>query len=219
MSCNNLDLQQLSRTIAASLLRIEAVALRPHQPFTWTSGLKSPIYCDNRLTLSYPDIREQIADGFVQLIRAHHPEAEVIAGTATAGIPHAAWVAQKLGLPMIYVRDKAKGHGKENLIEGVVKPGQKIVVIEDLISTGGSSLKAALAVNGAGAQALGVLAIFSYKLDKAAAAFAEAGMPLHTLSDYPTLLEVAVESGAIRSEDLELLRAWRADPAAYGAKA
>jgi orotate phosphoribosyltransferase len=205
------DLQQLSRRIAASLLRIEAVALRPHQPFTWTSGIKSPIYCDNRLTMSYPDIRDQIADGFAQLIRAHHPEAEVVAGTATAGIPHAAWVAQKLGLPMIYVRDKAKGHGKENLIEGVVKPGQKVVVIEDLISTGGSSLKAALAVNDAGAQALGVLAIFSYKLDKAANAFAAAGMPLHTLSDYPTLLDVAVEQGAVRSEDLELLRAWRAD--------
>jgi orotate phosphoribosyltransferase len=211
------DLQQLSRRIAASLLRIEAIALRPQQPFTWTSGLKSPIYCDNRLTMSYPDIRDQIADGFAQLIRAHHPEVEVVAGTATAGIPHAAWVAQKLGLPMIYVRDKAKGHGKENLIEGVVKPGQKVVVIEDLISTGGSSLKAALAVNDAGAQALGVLAIFSYKLDKAANAFAAAGMPLHTLSDYPTLLDVAVEQGSVRSEDLELLRAWRADPTAYGA--
>jgi orotate phosphoribosyltransferase len=211
MSISTSELQQLSRRIAASLLRIEAIALRPHQPFTWTSGIKSPIYCDNRLTMSYPDIREQIADGFVQLIRAHHPEAEVVAGTATAGIPHAAWVAQKLGLPMIYVRDKAKGHGKENLIEGVVKPGQKVVVIEDLISTGGSSLKAALAVNGAGAQALGVLAIFSYKLDKAADAFAAAGMPLHTLSDYPTLLDVAVEQGAVRSEDLDMLRAWRAD--------
>jgi orotate phosphoribosyltransferase len=212
-------LQQLSKQIAASLLQIEAVALRPHQPFTWTSGLKSPIYCDNRLTLSYPSIREQIADGFVQLIREHHPDAEVIAGTATAGIPHAAWVAQKMGLPMIYVRDKAKGHGKENLIEGVVKPGQKIVVIEDLISTGGSSLKAALAVNEAGAIALGVLAIFTYNLDKATAAFVEAGIPLHTLSDYPTLLNVAVERGAIRSDDLELLQAWRQDPASYGVKA
>ncbi|MFC0214188.1 orotate phosphoribosyltransferase [Paenibacillus chartarius] len=210
------DLQQLSRDIAASLLSIDAVALRPQQPFTWTSGLKSPIYCDNRLTMSYPAVREQIADGFVQLIRTHHPDAEVIAGTATAGIPHAAWVAQKLGLPMIYVRDKAKGHGKENLIEGVVRPGQKVVVIEDLISTGGSSLKAALAVNEAGAQALGVLAIFSYKLDRGTNAFAEAGMPLHTLSDYPTLLEVAAERGAIRSEDLDKLHAWREDPASYG---
>jgi orotate phosphoribosyltransferase len=124
-----------------------------------------------------------------------------------------------MGLPMIYVRDKAKGHGKENLIEGVVKPGQKIVVIEDLISTGGSSLKAALAVNEAGAIALGVLAIFTYNLDKATAAFVEAGIPLHTLSDYPTLLNVAVERGAIRSDDLELLQAWRQDPASYGVKA
>lgn len=208
---------QLSKQIAASLLQIEAVALRPHQPFTWTSGLKSPIYCDNRLTLSYPAIREQIADGFVQLIREHYPNADVIAGTATAGIPHAAWVAQRMNLPMIYVRDKAKGHGKENLIEGVVKAGQNVVVIEDLISTGGSSLKAALAVNEAGAKALGVLAIFSYRLGKATDAFSQANMPLHTLSDYPTLLEVAVERGAIRSEDLELLRAWREDPASYGA--
>lgn len=209
---------ELSKQIAASLLQIEAVALRPHQPFTWTSGLKSPIYCDNRLTLSYPAIREQIADGFVQLIREHYPQTEVVAGTATAGIPHAAWVAQKLGLPMIYVRDKAKGHGKENLIEGVIKPGQQVVVIEDLISTGGSSLKAALAVNEAGAKVLGVLAIFSYMLSKATDAFAEAGMPLHTLSDYPTLLDVAVERGAIRSEDLDQLRAWREDPASYGVK-
>lgn len=212
------SLEQLSKQIAASLLQIEAVALRPHQPFTWTSGLKSPIYCDNRLTLSYPAIREQIAEGFVTLIHELYPDADVIAGTATAGIPHAAWVAQKMGLPMVYVRDKAKGHGKENLIEGVVKPGQKIVVIEDLISTGGSSLKAAIAVKEAGAEALGVLAIFSYKLDKATDAFDQAGIPLHTLSDYPTLLDVAVQHGAIRSEDIELLRAWREDPASYGAK-
>jgi orotate phosphoribosyltransferase len=157
------EFELLSEQIATDLLQIEAVALRPHQPFTWTSGLKSPIYCDNRLTMSYPNIRERIADGFAAIIKEQYPDAEVIAGTATAGIPHAAWVAQKLNLPMIYIRDKAKGHGKENLIEGLVKPGQKVVVIEDLISTGGSSLKAALAVNDAGAKALAVLAIFSYQ--------------------------------------------------------
>ncbi|UJF35165.1 orotate phosphoribosyltransferase [Paenibacillus hexagrammi] len=210
------QLTTIAKQIASSLLEIEAVALRPHQPFTWTSGLKSPIYCDNRLTMSYPAIRELIADGFAALIKEKFPEAEVVAGTATAGIPHAAWVAQKLGLPMIYIRDKAKGHGKENLIEGSVKPGQKVIVIEDLISTGGSSLKAAIAVNEAGATALGVLAIFSYELDKAVNAFQEAGMPLHTLSNYTSLLEVALEQGKIKSEDMELLRSWRANPAAFG---
>jgi orotate phosphoribosyltransferase len=210
------ELEQIPKQIAVSLLKIGAVTLRPHQPFTWTSGLKSPIYCDNRLTMSYPDIRERIADGFACLIQEQYPDAEVIAGTATAGIPHAAWVAQKLNLPMIYIRDKAKGHGKENLIEGAVKPGQKVVVIEDLISTGGSSLKAALAVNEAGAVALGVLAIFSYQLDKAAEAFKEADMPLQTLTNYSKLLDAAVELGHIKEQDLDLLRSWRENPAAFG---
>ncbi|MGO4270033.1 orotate phosphoribosyltransferase [Paenibacillus sp. TAF58] len=210
------QLETIAQHIAASLLDIEAVALRPQQPFTWTSGLKSPIYCDNRLTMSHPAIREAIADGFAALIQEKFPDAEVVAGTATAGIPHAAWVAQKLGLPMIYIRDKAKGHGKENLIEGTVKPGQKVIVIEDLISTGGSSLKAAIAVKDTGAVALGVLAIFSYQLDKATEAFKAADMPLYTLSNYSTLLEVALEKGEIKQEDMELLRSWRSNPAAFG---
>lgn len=210
------QLETIAQHIAASLLDIEAVALRPQQPFTWTSGLKSPIYCDNRLTMSHPAIREAIADGFAALIQEKFPDAEVVAGTATAGIPHAAWVAQKLGLPMIYIRDKAKGHGKENLIEGTVKPGQKVIVIEDLISTGGSSLKAAVAVKEAGAVALGVLAIFSYQLDKATDAFQAADMPLYTLSNYSALLEVALEKGKIKQEDMELLRSWRSNPAAFG---
>jgi orotate phosphoribosyltransferase len=210
------QLQAISRDIAAALLRIKAVSLRPQQPFTWTSGLKSPIYCDNRLTMSYPEIRELISEGFATLIREQYPQAEVVAGTATAGIPHAAWVAQKLNLPMIYIRDKAKGHGKENLIEGAVNPGQKVIVIEDLISTGGSSLKAALAVKEAGAEALGVLAIFSYQLDKATQAFEEAGIPLQTLSNYTALLDVAVTDGHIREEDLSQLRSWRENPAEYG---
>jgi orotate phosphoribosyltransferase len=210
------QLETISQHIAASLLDIEAVALRPQQPFTWTSGLKSPIYCDNRLTMSHPAIRESIADGFARLIQEKFPDAEVVAGTATAGIPHAAWVAQKLRLPMIYIRDKAKGHGKENLIEGTVKPGQKVIVIEDLISTGGSSLKAAIAVKEAGAEALGVLAIFSYQLDKATEAFKAADMPLHSLSNYATLLEVALEKGKIKETDMELLRSWRSNPAEFG---
>ncbi|RRJ66622.1 orotate phosphoribosyltransferase [Paenibacillus oralis] len=207
---------EVAAQIAENLLEIGAVALRPHQPFTWTSGIKSPIYCDNRLTMSYPAIRDLIAESFAALIREVYPEAEVIAGTATAGIPHAAFTAQKLGLPMAYIRDKAKGHGKENQIEGLIKPGQKVVVIEDLISTGGSSLKAALAVREAGAEPLAVLAIFSYQLDKAVNAFAEAGIPLKTLSNYSALIDVAVRRGNIKAEDLELLQSWRQDPASFG---
>jgi len=212
MAENNL----LSEQIAEALLRIEAVVLRPDQPFTWTSGIKSPIYCDNRMTISYPDIRELIADGFVQLIREHFPEAEVVAGAATGGIPHAAWVAQKLNLPMIYVRDKAKGHGKENKIEGLLKAGQKTVVIEDLISTGGSSIKVAEAVIESGGISLGVAAIFTYQLDKAVQAFKSAGIPLETLSNYDSLLTAAVRTGKIREDQLELLQSWRSNPESFG---
>ncbi|MBE7896736.1 orotate phosphoribosyltransferase [Paenibacillus polymyxa] len=209
-------LNNIPEQIASHLLRIQAVALRPQQPFTWTSGIKSPIYCDNRLTMSYPEVRELIADSFAALIREQYPETEVIAGTATAGIPHAAWVAQKLNLPMAYVRDKAKGHGKENQIEGRISAGQKVMVIEDLISTGGSSIKAAQAVEQAGAQPLAVLAIFSYQLDKATQAFEEAGVKLQTLSNYTALMEVALREGTIQEEEIELLRSWRQDPASFG---
>jgi orotate phosphoribosyltransferase len=207
---------QLSAQIAQALLKIGAVALRPDQPFTWTSGLKSPIYCDNRLTISYPDIRDAIAEGFAALIRDNFPDTEVIAGAATGGIPHAAWVAQKLNLPMVYVRDKAKGHGKENLIEGSIKPGQKTIVIEDLISTGGSSLKVALAVNDAGAEALAVLGIFSYQFEKATAAFESAGVPFETLTNYSILLDVALKQGSIQQQDLDALRSWSTNPSEYG---
>lgn len=206
----------LEHTIAKHLLNIKAVALRPNEPFTWTSGIKSPIYCDNRLTMSYPEIRNAVAEGFAALIRELAPDAEVIAGTATAGIPHAAWVAEKLNLPMAYIRDKAKGHGKQNQIEGMIKEGQKVVVIEDLISTGGSSLKAALAVKEAGAEPVAVLAIFSYQLDKAVHAFEEAGIPLHTLSNYSALIEAALEMKVIEESDLSVLRAWREDPSTWG---
>jgi orotate phosphoribosyltransferase len=206
----------LPEQIASSLLNIGAVALRPNMPFTWSSGIISPIYCDNRLTISYPEIREMIADGFAAIIKAQYPDAEVIAGAATGGIPHAAWVAQKLNLPMIYVRDKPKGHGKENMIEGVLKPHQKVVVVEDLISTGGSSLKVALAVNDAGGQALAVLAIFTYQLEKAAEAFAAANIPMQTLTDFTTLLETAVQLGKIQPEDISLMQSWRANPQGFG---
>ncbi|KJB85567.1 orotate phosphoribosyltransferase [Paenibacillus sp. E194] len=206
----------LERTIAQHLLNIQAVALRPNEPFTWTSGIKSPIYCDNRLTMSYPEIRDAIAEGFASLVKQYAPDAEVIAGTATAGIPHAAWVADKLGLPMAYIRDKAKGHGKQNQIEGIIRPGQKVVVIEDLISTGGSSLKAALALKEAGAEPLAVLAIFSYQLEKATSAFEEAGIPLRTLSNYTALTQTALEHGVIQAEDMDVLQAWRHDPTTWG---
>ncbi|MFC6331333.1 orotate phosphoribosyltransferase [Paenibacillus septentrionalis] len=213
---SNVALEQLAKDIAQALLNIEAVALRPNEPFTWTSGIKSPIYCDNRLTMTYPEIREQVADGFVTMIKELYPNVEVIAGTSTAGIPHAAWVAQKLNLPMVYIRDKAKGHGKQNQIEGRLQPGQKVVVIEDLISTGGSSLKAALAVREAGAEPLAVLAIFTYQFQTAVDAFAEAGVPLHTISNYSALIEQALASGKIAEADVASLQAWRENPQAYG---
>jgi orotate phosphoribosyltransferase len=213
---SNVSLTELPRKIARNLLEIEAVALRPNDPFTWTSGLKSPIYCDNRLTMAYPAIRESIADGFVQLIRERYPDADVIAGTSTAGIPHAAWVSQKLNLPMSYIRDKAKGHGKQNQIEGRIVPGQKVVVIEDLISTGGSSLKAALAVREAGAEVLAVLAIFTYQFKQAAEAFEAEGITLETLSNYSALIEEAVRQGKVAASDVAALQAWREDPQSFG---
>ncbi len=207
--------ENLPKKIAEQLLSIEAVALSPNDLFTWTSGIKSPIYCDNRLTMAYPEIRSMIADGFVSMIKEKYPEAEVIAGTSTAGIPHAAWTADKLGLPMAYIRDKAKGHGKQNQIEGRVLPGQKVVVIEDLISTGGSSLKAALAVREAGAEPLAVLAIFSYQFQTAEDAFAAEQIPLHTLSNYTALIETAVENGTVKKEEAEHLKKWRENPAEF----
>jgi orotate phosphoribosyltransferase len=209
-------LENKSEQVARYLLEIGAVALRPQEPFTWTSGIKSPIYCDNRLTLSFPVVRNYIAEAFAELIRSSYPDAEVIAGTATAGIPHAAWVADKLGLPMAYIRDKAKGHGKQNQIEGLIAPGQKVIVIEDLISTGGSSIKAAQAVQEAGGVPLAVLAIFSYELDRAVAAFAAADIPLQSLSNYSTLIDVALAQGTIADSDVALLQSWRKDPAAFG---
>jgi len=213
---NNVSLEQLPAEIAGRLLEIGAVNLRPNDPFTWTSGIISPIYCDNRLTMSYPDIRDAIAEGFAALIRTHYPDTEVIAGTATAGIPHAAWVAQKLNLPMAYIRDKAKGHGKQNQIEGLIKNGQKVVVIEDLISTGGSSLKAAMAVIEAGGDVQSVLAIFTYQFPQAADAFRDEGIELRTLSNYSALVEEARNRGTISEADVGLLQSWRENPQAFG---
>ena len=199
----------LERKLAKELLAIEAVALRPNDYFTWTSGIKSPIYCDNRITMSYPSIRREIAAGMVEVIKEKYQAVEVIAGTATAGIPHAAWVSELLDLPMIYVRDSAKKHGKTNQIEGRVLEGQKVVIIEDLISTGLSSLKVAKALREAGAEVLGVVAIFSYELKKAQDAFEEVGVEYITLTNYPVLVEEAVAIDYIHQDDVEKLLEWR----------
>lgn len=199
----------LERKIAKNLLEIEAVALRPNDYFTWTSGIKSPIYCDNRITMSYPKIRREIAAGLSEVIKKNFPEVEVVAGTATAGIPHAAWVSEVLDLPMIYVRDSAKKHGKTNQIEGRLLEGQKVVIIEDLISTGLSSLKVAKALEEAGAVVLGVVAIFSYELKKAQDAFAVDKVEYYTLTNYNFLIEEAVASNYIKQEDVEKLLEWR----------
>ncbi|MBU9720412.1 MULTISPECIES: orotate phosphoribosyltransferase [Bacillaceae] len=201
-----------SAKIASALLSIGAVSLRPQDPFRWSSGLKSPIYCDNRLTMSYPEIRNEIIDQFVELIKREYPEVEIIAGTATAGIPHAAWVADRLDLPMIYVRSKAKGHGKGNMIEGLLEEGKKVVVIEDLISTGGSSIQAANAVTESGGNVLGISAIFTYELNKGKQAFEAEKLTYHSLTTFSVLLEEALKNGGIDHSGLKLLERWREDP-------
>ncbi|MDE1549402.1 orotate phosphoribosyltransferase [Jeotgalibaca caeni] len=202
-------------TFANLLLQCEAVSLSPKDPYTWASGIKSPIYCDNRITMSYPAVRKQIAQGLAAMIREQHPAVEVIAGTATAGIPHAAWVAAELDLPMIYIRGKAKGHGKQNQIEGRLEQGAKVVCIEDLISTGGSVLDAAHAVEAAGGEVLGCAAIFTYQLAAAEENFVSAGFQLHTLSNYTALMEEAAKQEIITENDKALLVEWRKNPEAW----
>jgi len=202
----------MSQLIAKQLLKIKAVYLQPNEPFTWSSGLKSPIYCDNRLTLSFPDIRSQIAEGLTQLIKEHYSDVDVIAGTATAGIPHAAWVSDKLNLPMCYVRSKAKGHGKGNQIEGQVKEGQKVVVVEDLISTGGSAITAVRALRDAGCQVLGIVSIFTYGLTLGQEKLSEANVDAKSLCNYDTLIEVAAKEGYVDDEDINKLKMWRENP-------
>lgn len=202
----------VEQSIAKDLLEIEAVFLNPSDPFTWASGIKSPIYCDNRITMSYPKVRKEIAKGLASKIKEAFPEVQVIAGTATAGIPHAAWVAKILDLPMVYIRSKAKDHGKGNQIEGRIVEGQKMVVIEDLISTGGSVLEAAEAAKREGADILGVAAIFTYELPKGKANFEKAEILLMTLTNYSVLIEVALEDRYIDEQELTLLKEWKKDP-------
>ncbi|MEK4220953.1 orotate phosphoribosyltransferase [Bacillus sp. FSL W8-0116] len=201
-----------SKRIAEQLLNIEAIYLQPNDPFTWSSGIKSPIYCDNRLTLSYPAVRKEVAIGLVSLINEHFSEVQCIAGTATAGIPHAAWVSDLLDLPMCYVRSKAKSHGKGKQIEGKVQPGVKTVVVEDLISTGGSAIQAANVLRESGCEVLGVVSIFTYELEIGKQLLDEANLKAYSLSNYSALMEVALEKGAIQPTDLETLRQWRENP-------
>ncbi|OAQ02192.1 Orotate phosphoribosyltransferase [Ligilactobacillus aviarius] len=200
------------KEIAKDLLKIKAVKLSPDKPFTWASGIKSPIYCDNRLTISYPEIRKQIAQGLAAQIKAEFPDVEVIGGVATAGIPHAAWVADELGLPLVYVRSKPKDHGRGKQIEGVLPAHAKTVLIDDLLSTGGSVLKAVKAAQNEGADVIGVGAIFSYQLPAVSANFEQAGLSFTTLTNYSELLEAATEENYIAEDQLETLKKWRKAP-------
>jgi orotate phosphoribosyltransferase len=202
----------MKKQIAEHLLTIGAVFLKPNEPFTWSSGIKSPIYCDNRLTLSYPEVRKDIATGLAKLVKENYPEVDVIAGTATAGIPHAAWVSEVLHAPMCYIRSKAKEHGKGNQIEGKVTAGQKVVIVEDLISTGGSVITCVEALREAGCEVLGVVSIFTYELEVGKERMKEAHVKSVSLSDYTALTEVAKEKGIISGEELTKLTEWRKNP-------
>ncbi|MDE7026182.1 MAG: orotate phosphoribosyltransferase [Paramuribaculum sp.] len=206
-------MKDLDRLLAENLLKISAIKLQPEHPFTWASGWNSPIYTDNRKTLSYPNVRTLIKVEMCRLIMEHFDRPDAIAGVATGAIAMGALVADTLGLPYVYVRSTPKDHGLENLIEGNLKPGQKVVVIEDLISTGGSSLKAVEAIRAAGCEVVGMAAIFTYGFPVAVNAFKEAGVDLITLSNYNAMLETALETKYIRAEDLATLKEWRKDPA------
>lgn len=202
--------------VIKQLLQINTLKIQPSNPFTWASGWKSPIYCDNRKILSYPETRAFICNKFVEVIKEKYPDAEVIAGVATGAIAHGVLVAEKLGLPFIYVRSKPKGHGLENLIEGDLKPGQKVVVIEDLISTGISSLNAAEAINNFGGEVSGMVAIFTYNFPLAKENFKKANIELNTLSRYQVLIDIALEMGEISEDQVKSLLEWREDPANWG---
>lgn len=208
-------MNKIDTTIPNYLLQSKAIKLEPAKPFTWASGWKSPIYCDNRITLSYPQIRNAIRDALTDLIKKNFPEATVIAGVATGAIAQGALVAQELNLPFAYVRSAPKKHGMENLIEGEVRPNQKVVVVEDLISTGSSSLMAVEALRKAGAEVLGMVAIFTYGFDTAVENFKSAGCKLVTITDYEQLLEIAVPEGYITASQLGLLKEWRKNPASW----
>ncbi|WP_443731011.1 orotate phosphoribosyltransferase [Segatella buccae] len=206
-------MDKLKKNFASKLLKIKAIKLQPNNPFTWASGWKSPFYCDNRKTLSYPDLRNYVKFEIVHTILEEFPEVEAIAGVATGAIPQGALVADALHLPFVYVRSKPKDHGLENLIEGELRPGMKVVVIEDLISTGGSSLKAVEAIRKNACEVIGMVASYTYGFPVAKKAFKEASVKLVTLTDYEHVVAEALETGYIADDEVELLHEWRKDPA------
>ena len=214
--CNFISLEDfdmsLEKTIAHDLLSIGAVFLRPDEPFTWASGIKSPIYCDNRLTLTAPAVRTHVEEGLVDVICKHYPEVEVLMGTSTAGIAHAAIVGHLIGLPMGYVRSGNKDHRRQNRIEGQLLPGQQVVVVEDLISTGGSCIEVVEALREAGAEVLGIASIFTYGLQKGIDRMAAANVKNVSLSNFDAVCEVAAEEGKIKAEDIDRLKKFRANP-------
>ncbi|MBR5655809.1 MAG: orotate phosphoribosyltransferase [Prevotella sp.] len=206
-------MDNLKKAFASKLLKIKAIKLQPNNPFTWASGWKSPFYCDNRKTLSYPDLRNYVKLELVHAILDRFPEVEAIAGVATGAIAQGALVADALNLPFVYVRSKPKDHGLENLIEGELEPGAKVVVVEDLISTGGSSLKAVEALRKGGSEVIGMVASYTYGFPVAREAFEAAGVELVTLTDYEHVVAEALETGYIAESDVQLLNDWRRDPA------
>lgn len=210
---NNIKISTNAEKIASALLKVEAVKLNPQKPFIWSSGWNSPIYCDNRITLSYPELRSTIKQDLTAVVKEYYPEADAIAGVATAGIAQGALIADILNLPYLYVRSKPKGHGLENLIEGRLVAGSKIVLVEDLISTGGSSLQAAEAIRNSGGEVLGIIAIFTYGLPHASENFSKANVTAVALSDYDNLIASAAGQGLIKKEQVEVLQSWRKDPA------
>ena len=212
------NLNEVEQKIAESLLQIKAIKLQPKNPFTWASGWKSPIYCDNRITLSHPAIRTYIRQNLSELIQDEFGSVDMISGVATAGIPQGALVAQDLGLPFTYVRSSAKDHGRQNLIEGEAVSGQRVVVIEDLISTGKSSLQAVEALRAVGCNVVGLVSIFTYGLDVATENFAEAKCPFFSLCNYDALIKVAVRNGYVLESDIALLEKWRRDPSNWSAE-
>ena len=206
---------EINRKVAGLLLQSKAIILEPAKPFTWASGWQSPIYCDNRVTLSYPEIRNYIKEAFTRVIEDAFPSPDLVAGVATGAIAQGVLVAEAMDLPFVYVRPSAKGHGRQNLIEGRLQPGQRVVVVEDLISTGGSSLKAVEALREAGAEVSGMVAIFSYGFQLAEDNFRKAKVTLRTLTDYHTLIEIALESGDILPGQVDLLQEWRKNPSEW----
>ena len=206
-------MNDLSSKIAESLLQIKAIKLNPANRFTWASGWYSPIYCDNRKILSYPAVRKQVYEGFERIIAEKYPDADIIAGVATGAIAHGVLVAERMGKPFIYVRSSPKTHGLTNQVEGEYWPGAKVVVVEDLVSTGGSSLSAVEALREAGCDVLGMVAIFTYGFPTAAENFAGADVKLDTLSDYKTMIELAAKQGYVHEDELQTLQQWRRDPA------